>query len=53
MQPTTTGMAAMRAMVRIFGRDSAEFAARLVVTVIRLTNTARAQRSTASEATQS
>ena len=40
-QPTTTGMAAMRAKVRIFGRDSEPFAAPLVVAMfIRLTNTA-------------
>src|SRR5580698_11527098 len=41
MQPTTSGIAAIRAMVRILGRDSEPFASPLVVAMfIRPTNTA-------------
>src|ERR1700761_8275830 len=47
MQPTTKGMAAIRANVRIFGRDSEPFASPFVVAMfIRPTNTAEALRST-------
>src|SRR5579872_6139952 len=43
MQPTTTGMAAILAQVRIFGRESELLAHPLVVAMfIRPTNTARA-----------
>jgi hypothetical protein len=47
MQPITTGMAAIRAQVRIFGSDSELFAGVLVVAMfIRPTNTGVGRRST-------
>jgi alkanesulfonate monooxygenase SsuD/methylene tetrahydromethanopterin reductase-like flavin-dependent oxidoreductase (luciferase family) len=47
MQPITTGIAAIRAQVRIFGRDSEPFTVALVVAMfIRPTNTAAVRRST-------
>src|ERR1700739_3591868 len=47
MQPITTGMAAIRAQVRIFGRDSEVLVVPLVVAMfIRPTNTGTAARST-------
>jgi hypothetical protein len=47
MQPITTGMAAIRAQVRILGIDSEPFAVPLVVAMfIRPSNTAAASRST-------
>src|SRR5665213_2057554 len=46
MQPITTGIAAIRASVRIFGRDRVLVGPRVVAMFIRLTNTAEARRST-------
>jgi hypothetical protein len=46
MQPITTGMAAIRAQVRIFGMDSEPFPVRVVAMFIYPSNTAAASRST-------
>src|SRR5258708_7393675 len=47
MQAITTGMAAIRAQVRIFGTDSEPFAVLVVAMFIRPSNTAPASGSTA------